>query len=427
MAMPIEINLENTGKLGRKLQVKLPAKEVDSKEELKIQEYSKHADVKGFRKGHVPVTLVKQRFGAQARKEVVAGLIEESLTEALTKEKLSPADRPNITDINDKKGEDLSYTVTLEIMPEIELQDYAKIKVEKLKAKVDEKDINDTIKKLQDQFASWDVKKGKASKGDRVVIDFEGFIDGKAFENGAANDHNLELGSNTFIPGFEDGLIGSSADEDKEVKVKFPKDYGASDLAGKDAVFKVKVKKVEKKKPAEIDSEFAKKIGVEDGNVEEINAKIEESLKDHTLEIIETKLRDAVLDKLLDLHKFDIPDALLSREVRALKQELQQRQVLDESEDNINKQAEKRVKIALLLQAIVKKHDLKPDPKRIDDKINKLAAMFGQADFVKKMYYESEELMQGINNTVLTDQATEVVLENATVTEKEISFKELTK
>jgi trigger factor len=346
----------------------------------------------------------------------------------LTEQKLNPIARPVMESLDANAGEDLTYVVTLEIFPNIELTDFSNLTVTKLVAEITDKDIEDSLQRLKEQFATWEPKTaagGAAAHGDRVIIDFTGFIDGKEFENGAAKDYSLDLGSNSFIPGFEDGLFGVTAGSERDLKLKFPADYGSKDLAGKDTVFKVKVHAVKTKVVSEPNADFAKKIGIEDGDVSKVTAKIRENLESYANEAAETKIRDGVLEKLLELNNFDVPELLISREQRLVKQELQRQRKHDLSETEVQAQAKKRVAIALLLNSVIKQYDIKPDENRIKARLAEIAKIFGQSDYIREMYSQSQELMQNLINTVLCDQATDLLLTKATVNEQKTTFKDL--
>lgn len=425
----MNVNIENTSSLGRKLEFTVPNSDIIAKEQEKVNELSKTVSFKGFRRGKVPVSLIKQRFGKDIRKEVVAAIMEDCVKDTLDKENFNLADRPSIDDVHDKAGEDLKFIVNIEILPEIELKDYAQLQAEKVVVDITDKEVDDAIERMRNSYASWKKKDTalEAIMGDKVIIDFVGYMNGEPFENGSGNDLPLELGSNSFIPGFEKGLVGVKAGENRDLNLTFPKEYGKAELAGKKVLFKVTVKSVEEKTLAELDDEFARKLNVENGDKTKIRETVKSSLEESVKDIVETKLRDSLLDNFVEQNPIEIPNSLLEKEKINITEELKRRKASDSmTDEEIEQEAKKRLSIVLLLNAVIKKHDIKPDPERVRAKVQESAAMFGQSEYIEKMYYESEELMRGISNIVVSDQATDLLLEHANIKEKQSTFEKIT-
>ena len=354
---------------------------------------------------------------------------------------MRPANRPNVENIDDEVGKALKYTVSFEVYPEIELKDFSAIKLERDVAEISEEDVNSGVEKLQKQFATWNEVDRAAKSGDKVTIDFVGYIDGEAFEGGTANDMELELGSGQFIPGFEDGLIKSKAGDSKTLDLTFPKDYGSNKLAGKKTEFKVEVKKVKESVLAELNKDFAEKIGIEDGTPEKIKEQVKTNMVKYVEDLTNNKLRESVFDKLYEVNKFELPTSLVEQQKDTLRKEMkgnntdhdhvhtadcnhEEEKLSAKEEKELTEKAEKSVAIGLLLNEIITKHDIKPDKEKAEQKIRSMAAMYGGAnpEMIQKMYYESKELMQNIFNMVLTDQAADLIVENATIKDKKRKF-----
>ncbi len=270
----MSVSVEKTSNLGRRLTIEVPAANIQKEEQNRLKDLSKNLRLEGFRKGKVPANYIQQKFGTQIHQEAVSNVLQQSLNDALKEQNLRPANRPNVEELDAKKDADLKYIVSFEVYPEVELQDFAQIELEKEVAAITDEDVQSGIKKLQDQFATWaDVTDRPAQLGDKLVIDFVGLLNGEPFEHGSANDQPIELGSKAFIPGFEEGLVGVSVGADTTLQVTFPADYGAENLAGKAVEFKVKVKSMQGKQPAPVDEAFAARIGIAEKDVSMVPAK----------------------------------------------------------------------------------------------------------------------------------------------------------
>ena len=261
----MQVSLETTSGLERRMHITVPSSEFEGQVEAKLKQTAGQVRLKGFRPGKVPMKEVNRRFGAGIRQEVSSEMMESSYREAIIKEEVSPAGSPQIEDIKIEQGQDLEFTAVFEVFPEIALADFSGIEVAKPEADVTEADIEKMIETLREQRKVFEAVDRAAQNDDKLNIDFEGFIDGEAFEGGKAEGSDLVIGSGSMIPGFEDGLIGAKAGEDTELNVTFPEDYQSSDLAGKDALFKVKVNSVLEAKLPELDESLFEQFGVTEG------------------------------------------------------------------------------------------------------------------------------------------------------------------
>lgn len=430
----MQVSVEKTSNLGRRLVIEVPAEQVRNEEKLRLKDLSKNMRVDGFRAGKVPADFIQKKYADQLRHEAVSKVLETSLGIALKEQNLRPANRPNVEDLKDDKGQNLKYTVTFEVYPEIILKDFSAVVLTKDVAEITEEDIDSGVEKLQSQFARWvDVTDRAAQSGDKVTIDFVGLLDGTPFENGSAENFDLELGSKQLIAGFEDGLIGTNIGDDRTLDLTFPAEYGASHLAGKAVQFNVTVKRIQSKVSAVVDGDFAARIGIEDKDVSKVRAKIRDNMIKYMGDVVQNKLREQVLEKLYEVNPFELPDSLVAQEKHNLMHEGHGKDVdcehahgkdLSPAEDaELSAKATKRVSIGLLLNEIIAKNNLQPDQDRLLAKIKAMSVMYGSnADLIQKMYYESKELRENLQNMVLTDQAADLIVAGATIKEQQSTF-----
>lgn len=420
----MNVSVETTSNLGRKLTIAVPSAVVAAKKEEKIKKVASTMKIDGFRKGKVPRHFIQQKYGQQLHNEAISELIGSSLQDALKQENLLPVDVPAVDEIKDIKGQDLQYVAKFEIFPDIELEDFKKIELDKSVADITDEDIDKGIASLQEQFAAWNVVEREAANGDQLIIDFIGSINGVPFKNGDGKNISLELGSQRFIPGFEESLIGVKAGDNKVIDVTFPEEYGAAELAGKPAKFDVTVHSVSSKGLVVVDEIFAKKIGIEDGDVNKIRDKVKSNMEGFLANIVKEELRNQVVEKLIAINKFDIPESLLEKEKNTLlKDDKKNKSMRDLSPEQIEKEAIKRIRLGLLLNKIIDKYNIQPERARIDAKIAELSAMFGgNIDLVKKIYQDSKELLANLKSSVLTEQVMDLVIEYATINNKPSNF-----
>lgn len=425
----MQVSVENVGELGRRLIIQIPSDEIRTAIQDRMGELSQKARVSGFRSGKIPKNVLEQKFGPQVRQEAVGKMIETSLPEALAKNALKPAGRPMVESISNDMEKDLQYVVSFEIFPEFTLADYSNIKVEKYKVDIQEKDIDAALKKLRHQFSEWKVVQRAAKESDRVTVDYSSTMNGKAYENNSGKNVLVEIGTNLFIEGFETGLIGAQAGDERILDLKFPNDWRIEKLAGKPVQFTVQIKEVAERKEAETDDAFAKKLGAASSSIEDIRQKIHESLAKQLREIVDTRLKDQITDALIKLNPIPLPKALVEKEAGTLHEEYHRR-LGDKPQtachhQGLHEQAEKRVALGLILNEVIKIEKLVADQNQIKERIGAISKMFGNGEFLESMYYESEELLSGVRHTVLLDQALELVISRATVIEKPITVSAL--
>jgi trigger factor len=430
------VETKNEG-LSREYTITLLASEIEEKVGVRLEDIRKTANIPGFRPGKVPAGLLKQRYGQSVMGEVLEQAVGESSRKAIEENTLRPAMQPNIEIVKFEEGQDLEYKMALEVLPEIQPMDFSKIEVERLVVKVADKEVDETIDRLAKQYRqSEPIKRArKSKKGDVLVIDFKGMIDGEVFEGGSAEGHNLELGSEQFIPGFEKQLIGSKAGESVSVNVSFPEDYGAETLAGKDAVFEVDVKEIREMVDSAIDDEFAKNLGQE--SLEELRKSISERLGQDYAGLSRERLKRDLLDVLEKGHSFEVPPGMVDAEFESIwaqYEETRKQQGADEdtdkSEDEIKEEYRKisgrRVQLGLLLTEVGSSNNVEVSAEEVNRALMTEAQKYPgrEKDFIE-LYRNNPEAMASMRAPIFEEKVVDFILELAKVNEREVSVEEL--
>ncbi|EAT10784.1 trigger factor, partial [Bermanella marisrubri] len=317
----MQVSVETLSGLERKLVIDIPADTVEQEIAKRLQQVSKTARIDGFRQGKIPMRVIRQRYGKGVRQEVLGEQMQQGFIQAVQQEKLNPAGMPSVEPVVDEEGKDFQFSATFEIYPEVEIKDVEKIEVEKLAAEVKDEDLENMIDILRKQQADFKEVDAASKDGDRVKIDFEGFVDGEAFEGGSAEGHALVLGSNSMIPGFEDQIVGMKAGDEKTIKVTFPEDYNAENLKGKDAEFKIKVHTVEESELPELNEEFFKAFGVEASDEAEFRSEVRKNMERELKQAVQRNTKNQVLDGLIQTNEVDVPAALIDQEIGRLQQQ----------------------------------------------------------------------------------------------------------
>lgn len=425
----MQVSVETTSSIERRMTIGVPAQEIDQAVEKRLQDAARTVKMNGFRPGKVPLSVVKRRFGEGVRQEVVSEVMRDSYVKALEEQDVSPAGWPRFEPKTMEAGKDLEFVAIFEVLPEIELGDLSKVKVEKLTADITDKDVDTMIDNLRRQQADMKSVKRKSKKNDVVTIDFKGYVDGEAFEGGAAEDHKLTLGSGQMIPGFEDAIIGGKAGEELQIDVTFPDDYQKEELAGKPAKFEITIKEVEEPLLPELNKEFFEKFGIDAEDETTFRAEVQKNMARELKQAVSTKLKNDVVDGLLESTELDLPQALIDQEIDRLRQDAVQRfgGQMDPQQlpaELFQDQASRRVKTGLLFQEVVKKNDLKTSPEKIDEKIQEIASTYEQPDEVIAHLNSDPQQKQQIESVVLEGAVVDFVLEQANVTEKKVKYEE---
>ncbi|MCL6414562.1 trigger factor [Aestuariirhabdus sp. Z084] len=428
----MQVSVEATSGLERRLTITVPAERIDSEVNKRLQETARKAKIDGFRPGKVPMSVIKRRFGPSARQEVVGEVIQSTFFEAVQKESLNPAGMPAVEPKEVKDGEDFEYTATFEVYPEIALGDFGAIEVKKPVAEIADADIEDMLNTLRDQNKAFteEVERG-AEDGDQLTLSFVGTIDGEAFEGGAGDDMDLVLGSGRMIPGFEDGLVGVKAAEERTIDVTFPEDYQAEALAGKAAKFACTVSKVLAPEVPELDDEFFAKFGVAEGGIEAFRAEVTKNMQRELDQAIKNSVKNQVMDGLRNVHDIELPKALITNEIDVLRQQAVQQfgggQNIDLSmlpAEMFEEQAQKRVSLGLVVAEIVKVKELKADDASVRAMIEEMAAAYQEPQQVIDWYMSNEKQLQEVRSVVLEEQVVDTVLADAKISEKQCTYKE---
>ena len=430
----MQVTVETTAGLERKMRVVIPSERVEVQVTEKIKQTAKQAKINGFRPGKVPLREVKRRFGAGIRQEVSSEMIQSTYGEALQKEDISPAGMPKIEEVNIEEGKDLEYTAVFEVFPEIEVSGLESIEVERLSSSIEEADLEKMIDTLREQRLVYAETDRAAAEKDQVNLDFEGFLEDEPFEGGKAEGTDLVLGSGSMIPGFEDGLTGLKADEEKDLKLTFPENYQAENLAGQEVLFKIKVNKVSEPELPELNDEFFEQFDVKEGGIEAFRKEVTNNMKRELDSAIKAKVKDQVMDGLSDNNEVDLPQSLIDQEVNRMRQEAVQQfgggAQFDPSmlpAEMFSEQAQKRVKIGLIVSSIVDKNSLEADAEKVRETIEEMASTYQEPEEVINYYYSNEQQLSQIQNMVLEAQIVDFVLDSANVTDKTVSYDEAVK
>ena len=409
---------------------------IQNQVEGRIGQVAKTAKIDGFRKGRVPMSHIRSQYGAGIQQEVINDVIRDTVFEAIKSEDIRAVGMPNIDDVK-LEDEFLVYQATVEIFPEVEIKGINDIEVERHIATVNETDVDTMIENLQKQREEFVVKKGKADKDNQVTFDFEGSIDGEKFDGGSSEDFKLIIGSNQMIPGFEDGIKGMKAGEEKTIDVTFPEDYQAENLAGKEAQFKINVKLVEKSKLPEIDEAFLELFGVKEGGVEKLKEDVRKNMEREIKNAARSQVKQAAFDALLEKNEFDVPNAMLEQEIDRQRSMMMQRfaQQFGSSADSFDKdmlpnelfeeQALRAARLGIIVARLIDTKGIEVDQDRVETFIKEASENYEDPSEVIEYYTNDKQQRANIESVVLEDQVVDYIIEQGKVTDKEVSYQDL--
>ncbi|OZG71288.1 trigger factor [Hahella sp. CCB-MM4] len=429
----MQVSVETTSPIERRMTIGVPASKVDSEVEKRLQKTAQTVRMNGFRPGKVPLSVVRRRYGEGVRQEVIGEVMRDAYIDALQQEKLNPAGYPKFEPQQLESGKDLEFTAVFEVYPEISVGDLGSLSLTKEETEVVDADIDNMIEMLRKQSQSWEEKDGAAEEGDRLTVDYKGMLDGEAFEGGSAEDASIQIGAGRMIPGFEEGLAGVKAGEEKTLQLTFPEDYHAENLKGKATEFAVTVKKVESPKLPEVNEEFFAQYGVQEGGMDAFRAELKKNMEREAKFAVANKVKQQIVDQLIGLQEVGVPSALIQSEVQKMKQDAVQRfggGQMDPSQlpDELFKdQAEKRVKTGLIFAQIVKDQELKASDEQIEEKIREMAASYQEPEQVVNWYMNNAEQKAQIESVVLEDVVVDYVLGKAKVDAKNVSYDDAVK
>lgn len=431
----MRVSVETTSGLERRLTVGVPADQIDTAVDKRLQEAARNVRLPGFRPGKVPMRVMKQRFGAGVRQEVLGEVISRSFQEAVMSENLRPAGQPSIEARKMDAGQDVEYTATFEVFPAVEVNALEDLAIEKPMAEVRDADIDDIVEVFRKQQGQLVSAERAAKEGDTVIIDFEGFRDGEVFEGGSGEGTSLELGSGRMIPGFEDGLIGASAGEEKRLKLTFPEDYQKEDLAGADVEFKVSVSEVQELELAAVDAALFAQYGLEEGTEDDFRAEVKQNMERELRNAVEASVKTQVMDAVLAAHQeLELPASLIAQEVNAMRQQMFQQfggaapQDMDLAsilpDEMFAEQAERRVKLGLVMAEMISQSELTAEPAKVREAIEDIASTYQDPEEVINWYYSENEQLAGIESRVLEDAVVDKLLSEAAIAEIECSYQD---
>ncbi|WP_298622450.1 trigger factor [uncultured Legionella sp.] len=419
----MQVSVETLKGLERKVTVSVPSEKVEEEVSLRLKNLARKAKIDGFRPGKVPMHVVKSRYSDSVREEVAREMVQSTLFEALQKNELVPAGYPFVEPEQVEQGKDFRYTAVFEVLPVFEVAELNQATVELVKSEVTDKDVKEMMDKLLEQNKEWHEVSRAVKKGDKVTLDFQGFLGDTAFEGGSAEGHELIIGSGAMIPGFEDGIIGGKIDKPFDIQVAFPDDYGHKDLAGKEATFKITLHKVMEGKLPELDDAFAEKFNIKEGGVEALKKDIKDNMTRELERRVSMMNREKLFDQLMEANKIDLPLALIDKEIEHLKHDMYHRlfghehrddeQIPDFPRELFEEQAKRRVHLGLLFSEYVKKHQIVADKDRVNAMIDKFASAYESPDELRAWYQNSKEHLAEIEALVMEDMVSDKIAEDA--------------
>ena len=426
----MQVSVEATGNLDRKMTVQVPSERVENEVDDRLKSLSRRVRLDGFRPGRVPLKVVRQRYGAGVYQEVLSEVLQESYREAVQQEGIEPAGNPSIEPKTVEQGKPIEFVASFQVFPEVEVADFSDAEIEQPVAEIEDADIDRVIDSLRGQHKEWAEVDRAAADGDRVTLDFTGSVDGEEFEGGKAEDFQIELGAGRLIADFEKQLPGVKAGDEKTIDVTFPEDYPAENLKGKTAQFALRVKKVEEPQLPEVDEEFAKQFGIEDGSVEKLRADVRSNMERELRQALKGRVKQQVMDLVVERHGFDLPEALVKAEINRLREEAEKRfggaqQTQPLPDSLFEDEAQRRVRLGLALRAIIEQKGFEVDAERVDRELDEMAATYEDPEEVKQYYRANPQAKSNLESLVLEDQVVDWVVEQAKVTEKKTSFQEI--
>ncbi|MGO8975327.1 MAG: trigger factor [Steroidobacteraceae bacterium] len=428
----MQVSVESIGKLERRMQVQVPAERVSQEIATRLKTLSRTARLNGFRPGKAPLNVIRRQFGVQVHREVIGELLQSSFAEAVSANRLAPAGSPRIEPQSIDEGQDLRYIATFEVFPEIALQPIESLEIVRTTAEVAPSDVDAMLERLRKQQLKFNAVSRAAATGDRVTIDFEGCIDGVPFTGGKGENVAIVLGAGRMLPEFEQGLVGTSAGDDKEVEVHFPANYRATELGGKLAKFKIRVRTVEESQLPDLDEEFCKTFGVNEGGLNKLREEVADNMRRELEQTLRNQNKTVVMDKLLLANPIDVPKTLIESQIHEMQTEAMRRSGAKDASQapppqTFAEPARRRAALGLILADIIKRQNLRVEPARARARLDEMVSSYGDPEAIKRAYLQNPEAMRQVENLALEDQVVDWVLAHAKVHEVSSTFKELMK
>lgn len=414
----MEVSIENTGGLARRMTVQVPAERVDQEVKSRLQSMCQTVRLDGFRPGKVPLKVIEQKYGKQIRLEVADQVVNSTLQEAITQENVRPAGVPSVEPKELVPGEPLEYTATFEIFPELSGNIEYSFSVSKPLVEITEDDVAGMLENLRSQRGSWNAVERASQADDQVTVDFEGSVDGQPFTGNKGEKVPVVLGSGAMVPGFEEQLIGVSAGDEKTLDITFPDTYPARDVAGKAASFNVKVHAVSEIELPALNDDFARAFGIEEAGIEGLKDEIRENMNRELKGLVASKLKEQVFNGLMDANPVEVPATLVDGEIQQLRAKQQEGVSQDASE--IEAKAERRVKLGVIVSEIAKHNQLQIDPDRVRQMVETIASSYEKPEEVVQWYYGNQEMLSGVQSAVIEEQVVDWIVEHSGVDLKEV-------
>ena len=416
----MEVTLEVLDGLQRRLKITVSGQEFANAYQGKLSSIQKTIKMDGFRAGKVPVSMLESRYGQSIKDEVIGDLVDKHFQTAIQDQKQKPAGQPKLDTMPaHKAGETFTFSVTYEVFPEFDLVELDGKNIDKEESAVQENDVETTIARMRDQHATWISVDRPAKSGDKIIIDFDGSMNGEKFVGGASQGFELVLGSGQMIPGFEDALMGSGSGDKTAIHVTFPAEYQSADLAGKPADFDISVHQVLEKQPMNDDTQLLKKLDIK-GDMNTLREQVKKHMSRELESVLNNRLHDSVFQKLIEVNSFDVPNALIEQEAREMmKSQLQQYMgadalkkigKLDFPLDPYLARAEKRVRLSILLEKLIEKYQIKADSAKVRSHVEKIAEAYDDPEEVINHYYSSAEALTNVKHVVIEQVAVETLL-----------------
>ena len=431
----MSVTLENLENLERKVVLPLLWSDVNAETEKRLKQTARKVRIDGFRPGKAPLGMVRSMYGASVQNDVLNEMAQKKFYDVAVAEGWKIAGLPRLEGVEEQNDQDnFQFSAVFEVFPEVTVGDLSTQEIEKVTAEVSDAEVEKTIDILRQQRTRYNHVEREAQNGDRVIIDFAGKIDGVAFDGGSADNYAFVLGQGQMLPEFENGVLGLKENESKDVEVHFPEDYHGKDVAGKTAVFTITVKTVSAPVLPELDADFAKALGIADGDVTKMREEVKKNVSREVNRRLESQNKDAVMEALLKVTELQVPKVLVNDEAQRLADEMKQNFInqgmadaknLDLPIDMFKEQAERRVKLGLILAEVVKENDLEPSQEQIDAVIKDFAESYEDPQEVIDWYHAQADRLQGPTSLAVESNVVNFVLGKAKVTEKALSFDEI--
>ncbi len=430
----LQVSVEALEGLEKRMTVTIPATRIEKEIDTRLLSVARKAKMKGFRPGKIPPKVIRRHYGAEVREEVLNEMIQTSYSAALEQEKLRPAAMPTLEQGAAEIGDDFAFSATFEVYPEITLEGLDGFEVERAQTAIDDRDVDEMIETLRTQRATWNPVARKAAEGDKVTIDFAGKIKDEPIEGGAGQDVEIIIGQGQMLEDFEKNLVGLSAGDEKTFKLKFGKDYQAEELAGKKASFTVNVKEVAEQELPELDAEFVQAFGIDSGDLDAFRADVRKNMEREAEAMIRSDEKRQVMEQLLDTNPIAIPTALIRKEAENLRTEAMRNLGVDEVNADDSRvppleayldAAERRVRLSLLVGAIIEENNLTVDRDRVTEKVDEICAPYDKPEEIKKLYFQNPQLLAQVENAVMEEQVVDWLVSNADLKVVTKKFSEL--